>query len=169
MSSFSVKHFSTELQQYLIASSEVNSNRQYKIETRSSTWDIHNIVITSNSILRSFPFRLKIFVWTGGSFSLHQSLGLQDITTAIPFRRGSSNLQLLAVCRNRTSSVCLIYQWNNERFQNPQTLPVNTRVKQVESFQMGGDTFLLIVTEGNNHTQSVVLLQFNSIFNLKMF
>jgi len=107
-------------------------------------------------------------VWTGGSFSLHQSLGLQDITTAVPFRRGSTNLQFLAVCRNRTSSVCLIYQWNNGRFQNPQTLAVNTRVKQVESFQMAGDTFLLIVTEGNNHTQSVVLLQFNSIFNLKM-
>lgn len=127
---------------------------QYKIETWSSTCDIHNIVIASNSILRSFPLCPKIFVWTGGSFSLHQSLGLQDITTAVPFRRGSSNLQLLAVCSNRTSSVCLIYQWNNGSFQNPQTLAVNTRVKQVESFQMGGDTFLLIVTEGNNHTHT---------------
>ncbi|KAK9974393.1 hypothetical protein ABG768_022494 [Culter alburnus] len=90
----------------------------------------------------------EIFVWTGGSFSLHQSLELQDITTAVPFRRGSSSLQHLAVCRNRTSSTCLIYQWNNGRFQNPQPLAVNTRVKQVESFQMGGDTFLLVVTEG---------------------
>lgn len=115
------------------------------------------MVIESNTKLRLFPLCPKIFVWTGGSFSLHQSLELQDITTAVPFRRGSSNLQHLAVCRNRTASACLIYQWNNGRFQNPQPLAVNTRVKQVESFQMGGDTFLLIVTEGNNHMQSVVL------------
>lgn len=105
------------------------------------------------------PLCRKIFVWAGGLFSLHQSLDLQDITTAVPFRRGSSNLQHLAVCRNRTSSACLIYQWSNGRYQNPQTLAVSAQVKQVESFQMGGDTFLLIVTEGNNDTRSVVLLQ----------
>ncbi|XP_026067280.1 adhesion G-protein coupled receptor V1 [Carassius auratus] len=111
VNSFSVKHFSTELQQYLIASSE-------------------------------------IFVWDGGSFSLRQSLDLQDITTAVPFRRGSSNVQHLAVCRNRTASPCLIYQWSNGRFQTPQTLEVSARVNQVETFQMEGDTFLLIITEG---------------------
>ncbi|RXN21226.1 G- coupled receptor 98-like protein [Labeo rohita] len=118
--SFSVKYFSTELQQYLLASS-------------------------------------KIFVWAGGLFSLHQSLDLQDITTAVPFRRGSSNLQHLAVCRNRTSSACLIYQWSNGRYQNPQTLAVSAQVKQVESFQMGGDTFLLIVTEGPSSKCEVFL------------
>nr|Q6JAN0.1 RecName: Full=Adhesion G-protein coupled receptor V1; AltName: Full=G-protein coupled receptor 98; AltName: Full=Monogenic audiogenic seizure susceptibility protein 1 homolog; AltName: Full=Very large G-protein coupled receptor 1; Flags: Precursor [Danio rerio]AAT07468.1 very large G-protein coupled receptor-1 [Danio rerio] len=120
VSGFSVKHFSTDLKQYLIASSE-------------------------------------IFVWNRGSFFLHQSLELQDIIAAVPFRRGSSNVQHLAVCRNRTSAACFIYQWTDGRFQNPQPLALNTEVKQVESHQMGGDTFLFIVTEGLNPACEVFL------------
>ncbi|XP_051546873.1 adhesion G-protein coupled receptor V1 isoform X1 [Myxocyprinus asiaticus] len=127
VSGFGVKHFSSESQQYLIASSE-------------------------------------IFVWTGGSFTLHQNLELQDITTVMPFRRGSSNLQHLAVCRNRTSDTCLTYQWSNGRFQNPQPLAINATVKQVESFHMGGDTFLLIVTEGPNPACEVFLWGFQQSF-----
>lgn len=95
-------------------------------------------------------------MWNRGSFSLHQSLELQDITTAVPFRRGSSNIQHLAVCRNRTSAACMIYQWTDGRFQNPQPLALNAQVKQVESLQMGGDTFFFIVTEGNSYIKSVL-------------
>lgn len=93
----------------------------------------------------------QILEWTGDSFSLHQNLELQGITTVTPFRRSSGSLQHLAVCMNRTSDTCLIYQWTNGHFQNPQSLAVNARVKQVESFDLGGDTFLAVVTEGNSH------------------
>ncbi|KAI7812365.1 putative G-protein coupled receptor 98, partial [Triplophysa rosa] len=104
----------------------------------------------------------EIFEWTGDSFSLHQNLGLQGITTVTPFRGSSGSLQHLAVCMNKTSDTCLIYQWSNGHFQKPQSLTVNARVKQVESFDMGGDTFLAVVTEGEDYSvasSDVVLLE----------
>ncbi|XP_073670893.1 adhesion G-protein coupled receptor V1-like [Paramisgurnus dabryanus] len=99
----------------------------------------------------------EIFLRLRDSFSLHQNLDLQSITTFEPFRRNSGTLQHLAVCMNRTSDTCLIYQWINERFQNPQPLAVNAIVKQVKSFHIGGDTFLIVVSEGPNPTCMVFM------------
>ncbi|KAI4876542.1 hypothetical protein NFI96_002228 [Prochilodus magdalenae] len=89
----------------------------------------------------------QVFAWSGSSFSLLHNLELQNITSLSPFTRANGNGQYLAACRNRASSTCFIYQWSNESFQNPQPLPVSAKVKQLESLHMGGDTFLLAVTE----------------------
>uniref|UniRef100_A0A8B9KDR7 Adhesion G protein-coupled receptor V1 n=1 Tax=Astyanax mexicanus TaxID=7994 RepID=A0A8B9KDR7_ASTMX len=99
----------------------------------------------------------QVFIWTGSSLSLHHTLELQNITALSPFIRASGTGQYLTVCRNSASSTCLIYQWISGSFQNPQPLPVNNRVKQVESIHTGGDTLLLIVTEGPNPVCEVFL------------
>uniref|UniRef100_A0A8B9KGD3 Adhesion G protein-coupled receptor V1 n=1 Tax=Astyanax mexicanus TaxID=7994 RepID=A0A8B9KGD3_ASTMX len=97
----------------------------------------------------SLSLCLQVFIWTGSSLSLHHTLELQNITALSPFIRASGTGQYLTVCRNSASSTCLIYQWISGSFQNPQPLPVNNRVKQVESIHTGGDTLLLIVTEAH--------------------
>uniref|UniRef100_A0A8B9KFU6 Adhesion G protein-coupled receptor V1 n=1 Tax=Astyanax mexicanus TaxID=7994 RepID=A0A8B9KFU6_ASTMX len=99
----------------------------------------------------SLSLCLQVFIWTGSSLSLHHTLELQNITALSPFIRASGTGQYLTVCRNSASSTCLIYQWISGSFQNPQPLPVNNRVKQVESIHTGGDTLLLIVTEGTSY------------------
>ncbi|XP_066512530.1 adhesion G-protein coupled receptor V1-like [Hoplias malabaricus] len=99
----------------------------------------------------------EVFGWIRNSLTFLHTLELQNITTLSPFTRASANEQYLAACRNRASSACLIYQWSNGSFQNPQPLPVNAKVKQVQSIYLGGDTFLLVVTEGPSPVCEVFL------------
>lgn len=92
-----------------------------------------------------------MFVWTGSSLSLHHTLEIQDITALSfsPFTRANRNIQHLVACGGRNSSGCLVYQWINGSFRNPLPLAISANVKQVESIDTGGATFLLVVTEGN--------------------
>ncbi|XP_030633613.1 adhesion G-protein coupled receptor V1 [Chanos chanos] len=88
----------------------------------------------------------QVFVWVGASFSLYQDMELQDITVTLPVTRGNS--QYLVVCRDRVSSTCLVYLWTSGGFQNPRPLDIHARVKQAESFHMGGDTFFFLLIDG---------------------
>ncbi|KAI5088303.1 G-protein coupled receptor 98 isoform X2, partial [Silurus meridionalis] len=106
----------------------------------------------------------QVFVWTGNSLSLHHTLEIQDITTLAPFTRANRNIQHLVACRGRNSSSCLVYQWINSSFQNPQPLAIGANVKQVESIHTGGETFLLVATEGPNPTCEVLLWSSQQIF-----
>ncbi|XP_017551078.2 adhesion G-protein coupled receptor V1 isoform X2 [Pygocentrus nattereri] len=117
----------------------------------------HDVQHFSVKSQQYFIAATQVFVWMGGSLSLLHTLELQNITALSPFTRASGNGQYLAACRNRASSTCLIYQWSNGGFQNPQPLPVSAKVKQMESIHMGGDTFLLVVTEGPNPVCEVFL------------
>lgn len=89
-----------------------------------------------------------MFVWTGNSLSLHHTLEIQDVTALSAFTRADRNIQHLVACGGRNSSGCLVYQWINGSFQNPQPLSISAKVKQVETMQTGGQTILLVVTEG---------------------
>ncbi|MCI4392676.1 hypothetical protein PGIGA_G00148550 [Pangasianodon gigas] len=111
----------------------------------------------SGQTLEYFIALNQVFVWTGNSLSLHHTLEIQDITALFPFTQANRNIQHLVVCRGRNSSGCLVYQWINGSFQNPQPLAISARVKQVESIHTGGETFLLVVTEGPNPTCEVFL------------
>ncbi|XP_026994314.2 adhesion G-protein coupled receptor V1 isoform X1 [Tachysurus fulvidraco] len=99
----------------------------------------------------------QVFVWTGNTLFLHHTLEIQDITSLSPFTRENRNIQHLVACRGRNSSGCLVYQWINGSFQNPQLLAINAKVKQVEPIHTGGETFLLVVTEGSDPTCEVFL------------
>ncbi|XP_035385851.1 adhesion G-protein coupled receptor V1 [Electrophorus electricus] len=88
----------------------------------------------------------QVFLWTGNVLLLHHTLELQDIVALSPFSRASG--QHLAVCRSRASPACLVYQWSNGSFQNPQPLAISSGVKQVESVPTGGATLLLVTTDG---------------------
>lgn len=56
----------------------------------------------------------------------------------------------LVVCIDRQNVSCLLFQWTNGRFQNPQPFPPTGRVSQVEIINTrAGDTILLVVIEGN--------------------
>uniref|UniRef100_A0A8C9WGZ3 Adhesion G-protein coupled receptor V1 n=1 Tax=Scleropages formosus TaxID=113540 RepID=A0A8C9WGZ3_SCLFO len=87
----------------------------------------------------------QVLVWDGSRFVLHQSLNLQEVLSFSLFSRG--NALYLAFAIRRMNDSCVLYQWSSGEFQNPQPLTINSRAKQVESFQTGADIFLLIVTE----------------------
>lgn len=56
----------------------------------------------------------------------------------------------LVVCLDRQTISCLLLQWTNGRFQNPQPFPLTGRVCQVEIINTrAGDTILLAVIEGD--------------------
>ncbi|KAG7243926.1 hypothetical protein INR49_006081 [Caranx melampygus] len=90
----------------------------------------------------------QIFVWSGGSFILLQTLDFeQDILSVTPFTR--SAVSYLIVCIDRQTASCLLLQWTNGRFQNPQPLPLSARAIQVETINTRAeDTLLLIAVEG---------------------
>ncbi|XP_044053980.1 adhesion G-protein coupled receptor V1 isoform X2 [Siniperca chuatsi] len=86
----------------------------------------------------------QIFVWTGGSFTLLQTLDFkQDIRSVTPFTRAA--VPYLLVCIDS----CLLLQWTNGRFQNPQPLQLTGRAIQVATINTRAeDTLLLVVNEG---------------------
>ncbi|XP_045890437.1 adhesion G-protein coupled receptor V1 [Micropterus dolomieu] len=90
----------------------------------------------------------QIFLWTGGSFTLLQTLDFeQDILSVIPFTRAA--VPFLLVCIDRQTLSCLLLQWTNGRFQNPQPLQLTGRAIQVETINTRAeDTLLLVVIEG---------------------
>ncbi|XP_030273384.1 adhesion G-protein coupled receptor V1 isoform X2 [Sparus aurata] len=90
----------------------------------------------------------QIFVWTRGSFTLHQTLDFeQDILSVTPFTREA--VPYLLVCIDRQTVSCLLLQWTNGRFQNPQPLQVAGRAIHVETINTRvEDTILLVLIEG---------------------
>ncbi|XP_054629148.1 adhesion G-protein coupled receptor V1 isoform X2 [Dunckerocampus dactyliophorus] len=86
----------------------------------------------------------QIFFWTGSSFTLLQTLDLEeDIIIVTPFTRADA--VYLVVCLNSETTSCLLLQWSSGRFGNPQRLPVTGRASQVETVQTGADDTLLLV------------------------
>lgn len=95
---------------------------------------------------------LQIFVWARGSFTLFQTLDIEgDILSVTPFTLAA--VPYLLVCVDRQNFSCLLLQWTNGRFQNPQPLKLSGRAIQVETINFTGeDTFLLVVIEGDLST-----------------
>ncbi|XP_074494393.1 adhesion G-protein coupled receptor V1 [Sebastes fasciatus] len=90
----------------------------------------------------------QIFVWTGGSFTLLQTLDFEeDILSVTPFTRAA--VPYLIVCIDRQTVSCLLLQWTNGRFQNPLPLQLTGQAVQVETISTRAeDTLLLVVIEG---------------------
>ncbi|XP_041793349.1 adhesion G-protein coupled receptor V1 isoform X2 [Chelmon rostratus] len=90
----------------------------------------------------------QIFVWTGGSFTLLQTLDFErDILSVTPFTRAA--VLYLVVCIDTHTVSCLLLQWTGGRFQNPQPLQLTGRAIQVETVHTRAeDTLLLVVIEG---------------------
>ncbi|XP_040899032.1 adhesion G-protein coupled receptor V1 [Toxotes jaculatrix] len=90
----------------------------------------------------------QIFVWSGGSFTLHQTLDFeQDILSVTPFTHAA--VPYLVVCIDRQTVSCLLLQWTSGRFQNPQPLPLAGRASQVETINTRAeDTLLLVAVAG---------------------
>ncbi|XP_035235780.1 adhesion G-protein coupled receptor V1 isoform X2 [Anguilla anguilla] len=97
----------------------------------------------------------QVFVRTEGEFTPHQNLGLQGVLSTSLFLRG--RVLYLAMGLMRTTDGCLLYQWTDGQFRNPQPLSANGPVKQVESFPMEGSLYLLLVTEGPNSSCEVLV------------
>ncbi|MED6250420.1 Adhesion G-protein coupled receptor V1 [Ataeniobius toweri] len=99
----------------------------------------------------------QIFVWTGGSFTLHQTLNFkQNILNLAPFTH--ADVLYLLVCIDSQSGSCQLLQWTSGRFQNPQTLPLSGRAIQVEAVNMRrGETLLLIAAEDRSPSCEVLL------------
>ncbi|XP_036383544.1 LOW QUALITY PROTEIN: adhesion G-protein coupled receptor V1 [Megalops cyprinoides] len=97
----------------------------------------------------------QVLVETGGRFVPHQNLGLQEVLSLSLFPRGSTLYLVMSI--RRTNDSCLLYQWSDGQFRNPQPLPIAELVKQVESFRMGGSVYLLLITEGPSSTCEVLV------------
>lgn len=91
---------------------------------------------------------LQIFVSSGGSFTLLQTLDFkQDILSVAPFTHAA--VSYLVVCIDRQTASCLLLRWANGRFRNPQALPLSARAIQVETINTrAGDTLLLVTVGG---------------------
>ncbi|CAJ1068549.1 adhesion G-protein coupled receptor V1 [Xyrichtys novacula] len=86
----------------------------------------------------------QIFVWTGGSFALLQTLDFdQNILSVSPFTQ--ADVPYLLVCIDRKTASCFLLRWTNGRFENPQSLQLNGRAIQVETINTRAEDFLLLV------------------------
>ncbi|XP_061673206.1 adhesion G-protein coupled receptor V1 isoform X2 [Syngnathoides biaculeatus] len=89
----------------------------------------------------------QIFVWTGSSFNLLQTLDFkEDIVSVTPFTRTDG--LYLVVCLNSKTNSCFLLHWSGGRFRNAQPLPVTGRVSQVETVKRAEDTFVLVLLQG---------------------
>ncbi|XP_034025926.1 adhesion G-protein coupled receptor V1 isoform X1 [Thalassophryne amazonica] len=90
----------------------------------------------------------QVFVKTGSSFSLLQSLDFEHrIFSVTPFTRAASTY--IVTCIDTQIASCFLLQWANGRFQNQQTLPLTGRANQVETIAAGAeDVLLLVLIEG---------------------
>ncbi|KAI9527782.1 Adhesion G-protein coupled receptor V1 [Dissostichus eleginoides] len=102
----------------------------------------------------------QIFVWTGSSFTLFQTLDFEEsVLSVTPFTR--SAVPHLLVCIERQTAACLLLPWTNGRFQDPQPLQITGRAIQVETINTRAeDTLLMVVTEGPS--PSCEVLQWSS-------
>jgi hypothetical protein len=89
-----------------------------------------------------------VFVRTGSTFVVHQSLELQGVLSVSLLSHGT-RLYLAACVGKETEDGCVLFQWSQGHFQNPRPLPVSSRAQQVESLNKGADTLLLVITEGD--------------------
>ncbi|KAJ8006188.1 hypothetical protein DPEC_G00125640 [Dallia pectoralis] len=106
--------------------------------------DVKHFSVDANDYLIASS---QVFVRTGRTFAVHQSLEFQGVLSVSPFFFGSS--AHLAVCvRRETEDGCVTLRWTGGRFQDPRPLPSSMKAQQVESHNVGADTLLLIVTEG---------------------
>ncbi|XP_029019275.1 adhesion G-protein coupled receptor V1 isoform X2 [Betta splendens] len=98
----------------------------------------------------------QVFVWTGGSFTLLQTLGFeQRILSVTPFTHDA--VPHLVVCIDRQSGGCVLLPWTSGKFQKPQPLSLSGRVSQVETIsRRGEDTLLLAVIEGSSPSCEVL-------------
>ncbi|KAJ0067530.1 hypothetical protein NL108_008007, partial [Boleophthalmus pectinirostris] len=86
----------------------------------------------------------QIFLWTGGSLALSQTLDFeQDIVSVTTFTEAGE--AHLFACINRETDSCFIFKWANGRFQDPQPLPLTTRGTQVEQIHTRANGTLLLV------------------------
>ncbi|XP_065821533.1 adhesion G-protein coupled receptor V1 [Labrus bergylta] len=97
----------------------------------------------------------QIFVWTGGSFALLQTLDFEkNILSISPFSRAA--VPYLLVCIDKQNVSCLLLQWTNGRFQNPQPLQLAGRAIQADAISTRAeDTLLLVLIEGPTPTCEV--------------
>ncbi|KAM9743556.1 adhesion G-protein coupled receptor V1 isoform 2-T3 [Menidia menidia] len=97
----------------------------------------------------------QIFVWTAGSFTLHQTLDFgQRFLSVTPFIHADATY--LLVCIDRQNVSCRVLQWTGGRFQNPRPLLLTGRVIQAEAITTRTEnTLLLIATEGLSPTCEV--------------
>lgn len=138
-----MKHFSAEGRDYLIASSQVRLTLPLFRVT------FHFIKAYMTVCCYFVCFMVQIFVWTGGSFTLLQTLDFQqDILSVTPFTHAT--VPYLLVCIDRETASCLLLQWTSGRFENPQPLKLTGRAIQVETVKTRAeDTLMLVVMEGN--------------------
>uniref|UniRef100_A0A3Q3W600 Adhesion G-protein coupled receptor V1 n=1 Tax=Mola mola TaxID=94237 RepID=A0A3Q3W600_MOLML len=102
----------------------------------------------------------QIFIWAAGSFTLTQTLDFEEnIVSVTPFTHEA--VPYLLVCVDKVNVSCLLLQWTNGRFHNPQPLKVTGRAMQVETINTTAEnTLLLFLTEG--FPPSCEVLQWNS-------
>uniref|UniRef100_A0A8C7IVD8 Adhesion G-protein coupled receptor V1 n=1 Tax=Oncorhynchus kisutch TaxID=8019 RepID=A0A8C7IVD8_ONCKI len=91
----------------------------------------------------------QVFVRTGSTFVVHQSLELQGVLSVSLLSHGT-RLYLAACVGKEIEDGCVLFQWSQGHFQNPRPLPVSSRAQQVESLTRGADTLLLVATEGSS-------------------
>uniref|UniRef100_H2M3Y4 Adhesion G-protein coupled receptor V1 n=1 Tax=Oryzias latipes TaxID=8090 RepID=H2M3Y4_ORYLA len=99
----------------------------------------------------------QIFVWTGSSFTLQQTLNFkQDILHVTPFTW--ADVPRLIVCMDSQNVSCQLLEWTSGRFQNAKPLQLNGRVRQVEAISTKTDQILLLIaTEGHSPSCEVLL------------
>lgn len=148
-----MKHFSAEGRDYLIASSQV----RLTLPLFRVTFHFIKAYMTVLRCCYFVCFMVQIFVWTGGSFTLLQTLDFQqDILSVTPFTHAT--VPYLLVCIDRETASCLLLQWTSRRFENPQPLKLTGRAIQVETVKTRAeDTLMLVVMEGNSLTSQEMI------------
>ncbi|XP_041926588.1 adhesion G-protein coupled receptor V1 [Alosa sapidissima] len=106
------------------------------LEMEYFSWNLQAYLMVSN----------QVFMQTAGCFSLHHLLELPDVSGLSVFLRHTT-LYLIA-CSSTASSSCFLFIWVEGHFQDPRPLSVVITAKQVEVLSVGGDTILLLSTDG---------------------
>uniref|UniRef100_A0A3B4V3U8 Adhesion G-protein coupled receptor V1 n=1 Tax=Seriola dumerili TaxID=41447 RepID=A0A3B4V3U8_SERDU len=129
-------------------------------DTAVASGILKNTFLTELKFCYSVCSMLQIFVWSGGSFTLLQTLDFeQNILSVTPFTRAA--VSYLVVCIDRQTVSCLLLQWTSGRFQNPQPLPLAGRASQVETINTRAeDTLLLVAIEADTVLKSMKSLFF---------
>ncbi|XP_015216090.2 adhesion G-protein coupled receptor V1 isoform X1 [Lepisosteus oculatus] len=106
-------------------------------------FDVKHFSVENNNYL---IISTQVFRQMGGAFVFHQALDLQEATGVSLFLRGSS--LYLAVSLRSPGNGCVLYRWAAGQFRDPQPLPTAAPATQVDTFHLGADTYLLLVTPG---------------------
>lgn len=89
----------------------------------------------------------QLFVWTGGVFTLLQTLDFkQRIHSVSAFSRGQ--VPHLVVCIDRPTDSCLLLEWTGGRFARAKPLKPTDGATRAEAMDTrAGDTLLLVLVE----------------------